>query len=572
MTKKQQNEQSLTRFSTDTAPDDSLYYFDEQEADRWCKWVEEHCTHTHGDLTGEYIHLEPFWRRIVRDVFGWMRREDGRRKHIYGDIFVPRKQHKSGILGGLDLGVMAIDHPKARKQGLILASTEDQAWKCYDMMRKQIDQDKLLKEIFSHDQECITHRPSGSTYMPNTSSKRGKTGTIPHLIRWEEWQEIVSDELVGAVETGIVSASEPIVWRIGTGGENPSPVLPNYREWLLAREILDGKRNLPSHYVVMSEAPDDCDPGDKKIWAAVNPMYGVSVNERILAETFEKAKQDAVLLAKFRQYHLNQWVKNSSPLGLEKLYRALQIGETLEEKLAFEKALEGLPCFAGLDMGGEEDMTALTLLFPFWRHEKNEKGEYEPFCDYKKLIWYWVPEFNNRQDENYRSNVKVWEKGGVPYRKWAEQGDLSITDGNTVDHTLIYESILNLKRRFKFEMLGYDPKNAHMLAQMLEKKGLKCVNIAQRHHVLNEPTKKFKELVHSGGISHNGNEVFYWNLRCARTDMDKDENIMIRSAISRGEDGLGKVDGISSTINALRLAINEPAPPKKKTFWVIGAD
>lgn len=551
----------LINFSTDREEDlhPELYYFDEVEADRWCNFIETYCTHTDGDLTGEPIVLSWFWRRVIREVFGTKRRSDGLRRYMYVIIFVPRKNFKSGMISSFNLGLTSIDRPGTRKQNYILASTEEQAFRTFKMSQQMVKQNQFLSKYFDVTDEGIIHVPSGSILKALSSAPKGKTGSIPHSITWDEQQEQTSDKLISAMETGLVSQLDPLVFRIGTGGDTPDKELPGYREFLLGRDILNGVKRLDNHYVVIAEAPEDCDPGDKAIWAAVNPLWNESVNERVIASIYEKALDSPKLMQEFKQYHLNIWQQKSSAFLPDALWEKCVEDYTEEDLL-------GQECYGGLDLGGDNDMSAFYLLFPFWSFEEevdDESGKMikVPKANLKQLVWYWTPESTREDNDSH----------GIPYSEWESKELLEITKGDTVDRPLIRRRILALKKRFKILQIGYDRWRAQEMAQLLQDRHkVEMVDIAQVVAVLSEPTALFRELVKSRLVAHNNNDVFNFNLKCARTISNVHEDEMISTKHSRGDNGRGKVDGLSAAMNAWKLFIMAPPPKPKRRILVVG--
>ena len=87
-------------------------------------------------------------------------------------------------------------------------------------------------------------------------------------------------------------------------------------------------------------------------------------------------------------------------------------------------------------------------------------------------------------------------------------------------------------------------------------KGLKCVEIRQSAEVQDEPIKRFKELVSSGDLTHNGHPIFTYNVQNTRvkTVKEKYETIMKQKR-------LGKIDGVAAMIDADRCFWDAPPPP-----------
>src|SRR5580658_2712926 len=83
--------------------DPKLYFFDEEAATRVLDFFRLYCTHFEGELGGKPLIPEEWQRRILRDVFGWKRVSDRRRKYRTVYEFVPRKNGKSTKNAGVAL-------------------------------------------------------------------------------------------------------------------------------------------------------------------------------------------------------------------------------------------------------------------------------------------------------------------------------------------------------------------------------------------------------------------------------------------------------------------------------------
>jgi len=546
----------LIRYSTDIWPvDETEYYFDTEAADLIVEFFETTITHVEGDLTGEPVVLAPHWKRILREIFGWKSRKTHLRKYKFVDLFVPRKNFKSGIIAGVMLYLTALERPKARKQNYIVAPTELQSKDTFRLCKLMCEQNEWLAEKFECTEEYIQFRKNKSILRFLSGAPRGKTGKNTAGLLWEEWQEITSQTLVSSMETSIISRAEPLIFKIGTGGDNPDENLPGYKEWCIARRVVEGKLDLPDHYIFFCEAPEGTAVDDFAVAEAVNPGWGTSVNEETLRTVIKKADGDPAAIAQVLQFHYNIWVKKTSQ------FISIPHWNACYDDTFVESMMHGRECWGGLDLGGKFDMTAFTLWFPSWVFEKDETGDYIARASYHFLPFFWIPE----------ACVEDAVKHGIPYNKWQEMGQLVVTKGDTADYPLIRKTIASMKRRFKILGIGYDPKYAQEMAQYLKDNDkITMVSVTQTLGNLNEPTEKFIEMVQTRDITHNNNEVMLWNLECARQFVGANEERMVTTKHSRGENGRGKVDGVSAAINGLRLAISAPAPKKKREIFVVG--
>ncbi len=117
----------------------------------------------------------------------------------------------------------------------------------------------------------------------------------------------------------------------------------------------------------------------------------------------ESAKQNPAEDNTFRQLRLNQWVKQS----------VRWMPMHLWDKCSFAvnpDALEGRPCYGGLNLSSTTDITAFVLVFP--PTEDDDK--------YYVLPYFWIPE------DSLELRVR---RDHVPYDVWERQGFLKTTEG-----------------------------------------------------------------------------------------------------------------------------------------------
>lgn len=551
---------SFLKYSTDhpNNVDNDKFYFDEEAANLIIEFIETRITHVEGDLTGEPVVLMPMWRRALREFFGWKRKKDGRRRYTRAYWSMPRKHWKSGILAVIALYGISVDHPTARKQNYIIGSTEEQGERTFRMAKLMIEQSPSLARSFENGEAVITFRKSKSIFKFLSSTPKGKVGSVPHFILWEENQEQQSAKLKAQIETGRVSGSEPGIFSIGTAGDDPDPEKPGYKDYLEAKEVLEGIKKLDSLHVMICEAPADCDPGDPNVWRAANPGWGYSINPDTFEELYNESKDDPVKLKEFKQYNLNIWQQKSSA------FISLDSWDMLLRDYAL-KDLLGKDSFGGMDLGMVDDMSAFDLIFPTWKfeEEEDEDGKIQKVAKYdlQGLTWYWTP----------RATVAEAVKGGVPYDAWEKNYDyFEVTPGNVIDRALIRRRVKTIKSKVNLLGVGYDKWRMQEMAQtMQDRDKIPMVEISQTFNALGEVTGLFKELVKGERIVHNGNVIFRWNIECARVVVSKHGDEMVSSTVSKGPRGRGKVDGLAARFNALAVFIVSPPPkPPVKIFLV----
>ena len=195
-----------------------------------------------------------------------------------------------------------------------------------------------------------------------------------------------------------------------------------------------------------------------------------------------------------------------------------------------EAELIGKPCGGGLDLAIKGDLSAFCLCFlPL-----DEDGPYH-------FLWhYWLP----------RDRIIEREKNDrVSYRRYADEGWLTLTDGNTCDQKFIERDLVERASRFEMRECGFDSWTATGLAQRLQDDHLiNMVQMRQGHYTLGEPTKKFEDLVLGGDMRHGDNPIT--TVQASQVAVKTDVNGNIRPIKHDGK-RFFHVDGIVAAVMAL---------------------
>jgi len=150
----------------------------------------------------------------------------------------------------------------------------------------------------------------------------------------------------------------------------------------------------------------------------------------------------------------------------------------------------------------------------------------------------------------------------VEYRAWAEAGWVTITDGPVVDYSFIRNRLYDyeLNHGWKVLELEYDPAEATYFMAQMRDEGYNCNEVRQGNMTLSEPTKRFREMVISGEIVHDGSPVLRWCLsnavevtnnggliRLSKKHKDDSQRIDLAAAVI---DAMVRVDVLTYDINS----------------------
>lgn len=501
---------------------DFPYYFDPAKAERVAKFLQL-LPHTKGKWASkrELIKLEGWQLFSVCIPFGWLRKKDDTRRYRTILIFVPRKNGKSIIGGGVGLYMFTADG-EFGAEVYSGATTEKQAWEVFRPAKLMVDRTPELREHFGVEVNAsnMCRLSDGSRFEP-VIGKPGD-GSSPSCAIVDEFHEHQDSTLFDTMETGMGAREQPVMLVITTAGSSiGGPCHQLVRD---AERMLEGVIERPDLWAMLYTI----DPGDDWTSEAVlikaNPNYGISINGDFLQARQRDAMQSAAKQATFRTKHLNEWVGAKNAWLNMLRWREAPARKSLAE-------LEGRPCIIGLDLASKIDIAGNILLFP--------PVDGDP-------LWhvhgrYYLPEA--RVIEELDSNT-------ARYREFDALGLLTLTDGEVIDFEVIKEDLREFAGRFDVQQVAYDPWQATQLAQEMQAEGLLMVEVRQTVQNISEPMKELEALVLQRKLAHGDCPVLTWMASNVVAKLDAKDNIYPNK--ERPEN---KIDGIVAAIMALSRAI-----------------
>lgn len=502
--------------------DGFAYYFDPAKAEKVAKFLQL-LPHTKGKWASkrELIKLEGWQLFSVCIPFGWLQKKDNTRRFRTILIFVPRKNGKSIIGGGLGIYMFTADG-EFGAEVYSGATTEKQAWEVFRPAKLMVERTPELKEHFGVDVNAsnMCRMEDGSRFEP-VIGKPGD-GSSPSCAIVDEYHEHQDSTLFDTMETGMGAREQPIMLVITTAGSSiGGPCHQLVRD---AERMLDGVIDRPDLWATLYTIDQGDDWTDEKALIKANPNYGVSISGDFLQARQRDAMQSAAKQATFRTKHLNEWVGAKNAWLNMLRWKDAPARKSLTE-------LEGRRCIASLDLASKIDIAGLLLLFP--------PVDGDP-------LWhvhgrYYLPEA--RVIEELDSNT-------ARYREFDSLGLLTLTDGEVIDFEVIKEDLREFAGRFQIEQVAYDPWQATQLAQEMQAEGLLMVEVRQTVQNLSEPMKEVEALVLQRKLAHGDCPILTWMASNVVAKLDAKDNIYPNK--ERPEN---KIDGIVGLIMGISRAV-----------------
>lgn len=510
------------RFLDDLKRKKWLYRFDGDLADRVVRFMQL-MPHTKGKwaANNEKLVLQDWACFIECNIFGWVRRDTGKRRFRLAYEEIPRKNGKSTRLAARGLYLMVADG-EAGAEIYSGATTEKQAYEIFRPAWLMAHKTKALRDRFGMELTGNAKNP-GTMYVLEDMSKfetiigNPPDGASPHAGLVDEYHEHDVDNMVDTLQTGMGAREQPLLSIITTAGTNlAGPCYDKRRDVIrvLERQVED-----ETLFGIIYGLDDDDAWDDPASLKKANPNYGVSVFADFLLAQLAEARRSATKQNAFRTKHLNQWV------GAKKAWMNMLAWQRQKREMALED-MRGFRCWMAVDLASKKDVAALVLLF--------QSGS----------NFYCIPKFYVPEDAA-QDNDK--------YREFATSGHVTLTPGNMTDYEFIEEEIKRLFSTHRIEDAAFDDWQANYLMTRLQSSGTRVVAYNQTVRNMSEPMKEVEARTISRTLWHDGNPMMTWMMGNVSAKVDAKENIYPRK--ENDNDPYCKIDGPVALIMAMGRAI-----------------
>ena len=501
----------------------SPYVFDENEANRVCKFIEL-LTHTKGELAGTRIHLEPWQVFILTTVFGWLRRADGGRRYRRAYVEVSRGNGKSTLCSGIGLYCLLADR-EGGAEVYSFATTRDQAKIVFGDAKVMAERNAALRQKFGLQvlANALYVPQTNSTFQAKSAEGSTLDGLNTHLAIIDELHAHKTRAVYDVVETSTGKRKNSLMFVITTAGFDTSGIC--YEVRTMVTKVLEKSVVDETQFGIIYGLDEGDDWTTVEALEKANPNWGISVRPEIITSLMKKAIALPSAVNNFKTKHLNIWCSASSAwMDMQ----AWEAGEINVDRSDFE----GQPCYIGLDVGAKNDVTAKVLLFPVGK-------SFVVFADF------------------YLPEAAVEKSTNSQYRGWVEEGWITQSGGAMTDLARIEEDIRDDLSRFDVKGIAYDPWNALQLATNLGNDGAPMVEYRNTVQNFSDPMKSLEALVQDKRVNHDGNPVLRWMMGNVVAKLDAKDNIFPRK--ERYEN---KIDGVVALIMALGISnTSEEANP-----------
>ena len=493
-------------------PVERVCYFIEQLPHVKGKWAREH----------RKLTLEPWQIFIIACVMGWINVNTGMRRFKTAYVEVPRKNAKTTLAAGLAL-YLEVRDDEAGAEVYSAATTADQAKISFNIAKEMVAKSPGMQLRFGVKpyMHAISVLRTGSTFKYLSSDSHGLDGLNISAAIVDELHAHKTRDVYDVIETGTGSREQPIIFIITTAGSNRAGIC--YEQRIYVTKLLNESVKDETYFGIIFTIDADDDWTTEKAWRKANPNFGVSVFPEDIERKCTKAVQVTTAQNNFKTKHLNIWV-NADVAWMD----MRKWDDCADESLTLDD-FDGEECFVAIDLASKIDIAAMIKLF---HRMIDGKKHYYAFGKY------------------YLPEETVYESTNDFYQGWANEGVITVSDGNIIDYEMIEDELRATKSKHQVVEVPYDPFQATQLSTRMMAEGFPMVQMGATVKNFSEPMKELEALVIDGCFHHDGNPALTWMISNVVCHTDAKDNIFPRK--ERGEN---KIDGSVALIMAIGRAI-----------------
>lgn len=442
----------LQRLSDDVLHD-SPYFYDTNDARLRMAFMEGCVRLTKSPYYGKPMILMLWQKAFIETLYSFKMEQESRDRGMTIDRFkkalllIARKNTKSETCSALGNAEFIVGN---RGADLVCSSNDDAqasiVYDAIDTMRQLYDPDDLDTK---RNQRFILNKATNTKIFKLSDRTRNKEGRNVDWAILDEAHEMKTNVIAKSIEQSMSIKDNPKMIIITTEGFEVNGYLDG--ELKTARAIISGEddsisaqRYLPWLYTQDSEQEVFQNPAS---WMKSNPTLGVVKKVSYLEEQVDLAKKRKAerIFVLAKDFNLKQ-------SGVESW---LNIEDYTYPATFDPEELRGSMCIGHVDLAETTDLCCCKALVI----RENDPVKYI-------LTMYFIPE-SKLDPENDDHNA------GAHYKEWAQQGYITVCEGNDVDLTLCADWFFKIMKDhgIKLYKCGYDQKFARDWLNRMEEYG-----------------------------------------------------------------------------------------------------
>lgn len=485
---------------------DECFFYDTTEALERMDFMEKCVRLTKSPYYNKPMELMLWQKAFIEAVYSFKMAAESRNRKMMIRRFkkvlllIARKNTKSETCSALALSEFICGNEGS---DLVCASNDDQqssiTYDAVDTMRQLIDPRDLDTK---RNQRYILNKANNTKVYKLSDRTKNKEGRNIDFAILDEIHEMKDGVIAESIEQSQSLKDNPLFIEITTEGFVKDGHLDE--ELRKGRRIIKkeddtkaGLRFLPWFYTQDSVKEIFQNP---RSWMKSNPTLGKIKKVAYLEERVDEARTSkaARIFTLAKDFNIKQ---NSTEawLNLEDYdYKAIY---NLED-------FRGAPCLGAVDLAETTDLCCAKIMLM----RPGDKTKYIH-------TMYFIPESKLENDDD--------KNAGAKYKKWAQDGFITVTEGNDIDLAVVADFFYNLYTEYDIKLIrcGYDQKFARDFLNRMAlygwtKEAEEMVVILQNAITLSTPMKLVEAELKARRINYNQNPVDRWCFENAGIQVD----------------------------------------------------
>ncbi|HEU0193312.1 MAG TPA: hypothetical protein VFQ71_03880 [Gaiellales bacterium] len=385
------------------------------EAHRAARWIQQYATIPTGTGAGRAMRLAAFQRQLVRAVYG----------NLACFASLPVSNGKTTLLGAIALERICRGDDYAEVD--VIATKLGQAGEVVTAAARMAEQHPELRSrcALYDDQVELRYRPTGSRLRAQAARLKSLEGLNFNLGIIDE-VGFAQDDHIESLLARLGKRSDAHLLGIGTPGFEPNML------WRLRRD--HGEGDLPPHVVYLEWAADEgCDIHDRRAWRQANPALAAG----FLAPAALELQADMLAEAKFRIYHLGQWIDQSETWLPTGAWAGCPHAEPpppgAEVVLAVEGTYQRTVAICGAGLDGS--------VFFGWAAERATDDELAAAIERATGYWTVLEIVHNRRIRT--SLFRRLRDDGLPVAPWTQAIDAEAASANELYRAIVEQRVVH---------------------------------------------------------------------------------------------------------------------------------
>ena len=469
-----------------------------------CSIMEGFFVHAQGEdmkgrpLMGEAFILQPWEAFITVNLLGWYYKDSEIRRFTEAFIMIARKNGKTSFVAALSFAVGILQRQSGSTE-YIVANSLKQTLQAFEFLKFNMkyhgltdDEDMhILDNSFNHRIEYQFRneegRPDGkidiNALASNPDSQDSFNCNFAIADEMAAYKKAKQYTLFKDAQKGY---RNKLIVGITTAGDNANSF--GYRHMEYAIKVVDGTVKDDKFFSFIARADQD-ENGNVDYTSAeqhekANPSYGVTVSPDELMNDALQAQNDPQKRKEFFAKSLNIYT------SAVKAY--FDIDEFRKSNKKYKWTMEELAkmpirWYGGADLSRVFDLTASALV-----------GEYKDTLIIIPHAFFPIAQAYKKADED-----------NIPLFGWKEDGWLTMTNGETVNHSEVVEWFDMMKRSgFKIRIIGQDKKFAREFFMDMKAKKFTVVDQPQYYYVKSQGFRYIEKKAKEGKLYYLSSDAY----------------------------------------------------------------